>query len=144
MSKIDNMFSDKKSGMHSQRPLRVGEEIRHALSDIFLRNESRAASLYDAVITISEVRVAPDMKNATAFFMPLAGQNKEVLLEALREAAPELRHHVSKRVKLRYTPRLHFSLDASFDAAQRIETILKTPEVSKDLSKDATDDEGQS
>ena len=63
----------------------------------------------------------------------LAGKDKEALLPVLKEAAPELRHLVSKRVKLRYTPRLHFSLDESFDAAQRIETILRSPEVARDF-----------
>jgi ribosome-binding factor A len=79
------------------------------------------------------VRVAPDMKNATAFFMPLAGQNKEEILLALQTAAPEIRYLVSKRVKLRHTPRIHFLLDESFEVAQRIETILKKPEVARDL-----------
>ena len=134
-----DVFSGK-SGVQSQRPLRVGEEIRHALADIFLRNESRSPDLYDATITISEVRVAPDMKNATAFFMPLAGQNKEKIMMALKEAAPEIRHLVSRRVKLRYTPRLHFSLDESFDVAQKIETILKQPVVVKDIAKADGDD----
>lgn len=139
MAKLHDLFSGK--GANSQRPLRVGEEIRHALSDIFIRNESRSAALYDTTITISEVRVAPDMKNATAYFMPLAGQSKEVLLAAMKEAAPEIRHLVSKRVKLRYTPKLHFALDESFDAAQRIENILASPKVARDLKKTSDDEE---
>lgn len=138
MAKLHDLFSGK--GAASQRPLRVGEEIRHALSDIFIRNECRAPELYDVTITISEVRVAPDMKNATAYFMPLAGQNKDVILAALKEAAPAIRHMVSKRVKLRHTPRLHFSLDESFDAAHRIETILSSPSVARDLKKTSDDE----
>jgi ribosome-binding factor A len=132
MAKLHDLFSNK--GSKSQRPLRIGEEIRHALADIFRRGESRSAALFDVVITISEVRVAPDMKNATAFFMPLAGQNKEALLTALKVASPEIRHLVSKRMNLRSVPRLHFELDESYDAAQRIETILKSPDVAKDLA----------
>lgn len=138
MVKLHDLFSGK--GASSQRPLRVGEEIRHILADIFLRGECRSPELFDVMITISEVRVAPDMKNATAFFMPLAGQNKEKLLLALQDAAPEIRHHVSKRIKLRHTPRIHFALDESFDAAQRIETILKSPDVAKDLKKESDKD----
>ena len=134
MAKLHDLFSGK--GSSSQRPLRVGEEIRHALSDIFLRGECNSRDLFDVTVTISEVRVAPDMKNATVFIMPLAGQNKETILAALKDSAPEIRHHVSKRVKLRYTPKLHYSIDESFDAAQRIETILKSPEVARDLSKE--------
>lgn len=134
MTKLHDLFSAKAST--GQRPLRVGEEIRHALSDIFLRGECRSPDLFDVAITISEVRVAPDMKNATAYFMPLAGQNKERLLKALKDAAPLIRHLVSKRVKLRYTPKLHFSLDESFEVAQKIDNLLKKPEVARDLSKD--------
>src|SRR4051812_36883212 len=132
MAKLHDLFSGKSS---NQRPLRVGEEIRHILADIFLRGECRSPELFDVVITISEVRVAPDMKNATAYFMPLAGQNKEKLLLALRDAAPEIRHLLSKRIKLRHTPRINFELDESFDEAQRIADLLKKPEVARDLEK---------
>jgi len=133
MSKLHDLFSGK-SG-NGQRPLRVGEEIRHILADIFIRGECRSPQLFDANITISEVRVSPDMKNATAFFMPLAGQNKEKFLLALKEASREIRHLVSKRMKLRYTPKIHFALDESFDEAQRIEMLLKKPEVARDLGR---------
>jgi ribosome-binding factor A len=132
MSKFQDFFSTKPPG---QRHLRVGEEIRHALADIFMRGESNAPELFGAAITVSEVRVAPDLKNATAYVMPLAGENKELLIEVLRDASPELRHLVSKRVKLRHTPRIHFSLDHSFDEAQRIEMLLRKPEVARDLEK---------
>lgn len=84
-------------------------------------------------ITVSEVRVAPDMKNATAFVMPLGGQNKENLLNALKIAAPELRYLVSKKMELRYMPRIVFQLDESFEVAEKIELLLKKPEVAKDL-----------
>src|SRR5271170_1129991 len=90
MTKQHTLFSTKTSA--NQRPLRVGEEIRHILSDIFIRGECRSPELFDVTITISEVRVAPDMKNATAFFMPLAGQNKEKILLALKDSSPEIRH----------------------------------------------------
>lgn len=136
MAKLHDLFSGKNA---SQRPLRVGEEIRHILADIFLRGECRSPELFDVVITISEVRVAPDMKNATAYFMPLAGQNKEKLLLALKDAAPEIRHLLSKRVKLRHTPRIYFELDESFDEAQRIADLLKKPEVARDLEKPVGD-----
>ena len=138
MAKLHDLFSDKKSG-GAQRNLRVGEEIRHALADIFLRGECHSPNLMSASITVSEVRVAPDLKNATAFVMPLAGRNKEELLESLKMASPELRHLVSKRVKLRYTPRLFFQLDSTYDEAQRINNLLQKPEVVRDISK--ADDE---
>jgi ribosome-binding factor A len=136
MTKLHDFFSGKAS---SQRNLRVGEEIRHALSDIFLRGESNAPGLHSASITVSEVRVSPDLKNATAYVMPLGGVQKEALLEVLKEAAQEIRYLVSKRMKLRYTPRIYFALDESFDEAQRINELLKKPEVARDLAKE--DDE---
>ncbi len=138
MAKLHDLFTGK--GQSGQRHLRVGEEIRHALSEIFMRGESNAPELFGAAITVSEVRVSPDLKNATAYVMPLGGEHKEELLEVLKEAAPELRHLVSKRIKLRHTPRIHFALDQSFDAAQRIESILRKPEVARDLEKPVTED----
>lgn len=138
MAKLHDLFSTKTASNH--RSLRVGEEIRHILADIFLRGDCRSPELFDVVITITEVRVAPDMKNATAFFMPLAGQNKEKILLALQDSAPEIRYHLSKRIKLRHTPRIRFELDESFEVAQRIETILKSPEVARDLEKPLADE----
>jgi len=131
MAKSHEFFSGKASP--NPRPLRVGEEIRHLLADIFMRGECRSPELFDAQITVSEVRVSPDLKNATAYVMPLAGANKEELFLALKDAAPEIRHLLSKRVKLRYTPRIYFALDESFDEAERIENLLKSPEVARDL-----------
>lgn len=128
---MHDLFKEKRTG--SQRNLRVGEEIRHALADIFIRGEIHSMDLLGASITVSEVRVSPDLKNATAFVMPLAGANKELLFEALKKSAPELRHLVSKRVKLRYTPRIFFTLDNSYEEAARINNLLKKPEVARDL-----------
>ncbi len=132
MAKLHDLFSGKSA---NPRHLRIGEEIRHILADIFIRGESRSPELFDVTITISEVRVAPDMKNATAYFMPLAGENKEKLLLALKTAQPEIRYLVSKRIKLRHTPKIYFALDESFDEAQRINELLKKPEVARDLEK---------
>ncbi len=133
MAKLHDLFKGK-SGK-GPRPLRVGEEIRHALADIFMRGECHMPELMGTSITVSEVRVSPDLKNATAFVMPLAGENKEGMLEALINAQPELRHLVSKRMKLRYMPRIHFKLDTSFEEAERINSLLKKPEVARDLEK---------
>lgn len=120
----------------SSRPLKVGEELRRRLSEIFLRGECHMPGLSGASITVSEVRVSPDLKNATAFVMPLGGRDKENLLKILIEAAPEIRHLVSQKVELRHAPKIYFALDESFDAAQKIETILKKPEVARDLGRD--------
>ena len=139
MAKLHNLFSDKKSG-GGQRNLRVGEEIRHALADIFIRGEVHSMDLFGASITVSEVRVSPDLKNATAYVMPLAGENKEGMLEALKKSSPELRHLVSKRVKLRHIPKIFFALDESYEEAQRINNLLKNPDVARDIEKQITDD----
>lgn len=115
------------------RNLRVGEEIRHAISDIFMRGELHSTGLLGVSITVSEVRVSPDLKNATAYIMPLAGENKDTILESVKEASPEIRHLVSKKVKLRYVPRIVFALDNSYEEAQRISNLLNKPDVVRDL-----------
>jgi ribosome-binding factor A len=136
---MHNLFSDKKTG-GSQRNLRVGEEIRHALADIFIRGEVHSMDLFGASITVSEVRVSPDLKNATAYVMPLAGENKESLLAALKSSAPELRHLVSRRMKLRYMPKISFALDMSYEEAERINKLLQQPEVARDIEKPIIDE----
>ncbi len=115
--------------------MRVGEEIRHALADIFMRGEVHSMDIISSSITVSEVRVSPDLKNATAYVMPLAGKNKHELITALKIASPELRHLVSKRVKLRHVPKIFFALDDSYDEAERISNLLKKPEVIRDIEK---------
>lgn len=130
MAKDDYFLSTKSP---SARPLKVGEAVRKALSEIFLRGETHVFELDNASITVSEVRVAPDLKNATAFVMPLAGSNKETILAALKEAAPYIRYLVSKKVDLRYMPRIVYKLDSSFDEAHRINSLLHSPEVKRDL-----------
>lgn len=119
----------------SQRQLRVGEEIRHVLAGIFMRGECYDPDVANASITVSEVRISPDLKNATAYVMPLGGLNQQGVLDALGRNAPILRKLVSDQMKLRYAPKIHFRLDDSFDEAYRIEKLLKAPEVARDLEK---------
>ncbi len=116
--------SKKEQKGQSQRQLRVGEELRHALSDVLMRGECRHPDLIDASVTVSEVRVSPDMRNATAFVAPLAGSKKDVIMAALIASAGELRHLVGRKVILRSTPRMHFKLDESFENAFRIQQLL--------------------
>lgn len=120
----------------SARPLRVGEEIRHALADIFMRAECHTVSKSGTSITVSEVRVSPDLKNATAYVMPLAGKNQDGVMESLAKAAPELRTMVASRLQLRYAPRISFALDRSFEEAGKIEALLRDPHVARDLSRE--------
>ena len=102
----------------SQRQLRVGEELRHALARLIERGVLRDPALVGRSITVSEVRVSPDLKNATAFVTPLA-------VKALNRAAAHLRGLVAGEVRLRHAPRIAFLLDTSFDNASRIERALK-------------------
>jgi ribosome-binding factor A len=116
----------------SQRPLRVGEELRHALARIFERGVLRDPALQGAV-TVTEVRVTPDLKHATAYVMPLAGAHREEVLAALHRSAPFLRRELAHAVTLRLVPGLAFALDTSFDHATRIDAALRRPEVERDL-----------
>ncbi len=123
----------------SQRQLRVGEEIRSALALIFAHGETHHPVLDSASITVSEVRISPDLKNATAYVMPLAGGNKEVVMQALKENAPRLRGLVSRKIILRTSPRISFKLDTSFEEANRINMLLNSERVKADVSKPADD-----
>ncbi len=120
----------------SQRQLRVGEELRHALAWILKRGEIRDPGLGGAAITVTEVRISPDLGNATAFVMPLGGAHVPGVVEALNRAAPFVRRQLGKAVKLRRLPTLDFVADTSFDEAGRIEDLLKTPPVARDLARD--------
>ncbi len=124
------------TGGRSQRQLRVGEEIRHILSDVLRRAHFRDPDLADAVVTVTEVRVSPDLKNATAFVMPLAGQDDDKVLKALDRAQAYIRTLVASEINLRFAPTLSFKRDVSFDAASSIERVLQRPEVQADLQKD--------
>ncbi len=129
----------------SQRQLRVGEELRHALSEVLGEGALRDPDLVEAAITVTEVRLSPDLKNATAFVMPLGGSDLEVKVAALRRAAPFLRGELARRLKLRFTPRLSFEPDLSFDNAGRIDSLLRGDRLRRDLEAgdpDAPESEG--
>jgi ribosome-binding factor A len=123
-----------------QRQLRVGEEIRHVLAGIFGRDELRDPELAGRTITVTEVRISPDLKNATVFVVPLGGEHSPEIMAALRRGAGYLRSIVAHQLRLRYTPHLGFELDHSFDRAQRIEELLHRPEVLQDLAPQDEDD----
>jgi ribosome-binding factor A len=114
------------------RPLRVGEAIRHALSAIFARGELRDPDLAGVSITVTEVRVSPDLMRATAFIAPLGGGDIDKIVAALHRAAPYIRGQVVKEVKLRRAPDLGFVPDTSFDYASRIDAALRQPIVRRD------------
>jgi len=108
----------------SQRQLRMGELVRHTLSEIMARGEFRDPVLADAHITVTEVRPSPDMKNATVFVTTLGGVDINVVVEALGHARGYLRTQVACMIEVRYTPNLSFKADTSFDVAERIEALL--------------------
>lgn len=120
----------------SQRQLRVGEEIRHALAMIFERGDLHDPALAGRLLTVTEVRVSPDLKNATAFVTPLGGGTGEAMreiLDGLDRAAPHLRHELGRAVRLKFTPKLRFQQDMSFDEAERIDAIIRSDAVRRDL-----------
>jgi len=124
--------------MHNQRQLRVGEEIRHALASILMKGDVPWPKGFQAPLSVSvtEVRVSPDLKNATAFVMPLAGERLKETVVALNGITGFFRHELAQAVKLRYTPKINFLADTSFAYAQRIDDILHKPDVAKDLRDD--------
>jgi ribosome-binding factor A len=125
--------STEKDRGHSQRQLRVGEEIRHLLADLLERGNMGDPELRDASITVTSVDVSPDLRNATAFVMPLGGKDSERLLAALRRAAPWFRARVSEKAGLRSAPEIRFRLDTTFDEADKIGALLRRPDVARDI-----------
>lgn len=120
--------------MRTQRQLRVGEEIRHALADVLMRGDVPwPAELNSPTVTVTEVKVSPDLKNATAYVMPLGGKMKAEIVRAMNDDAGFFRFVVGKAVTLRHVPKLRFVPDESFDTASRIEELLLAPAVAKDL-----------
>jgi ribosome-binding factor A len=119
----------------SQRQLRVAEEVRHVLSGIFGRNEFRDPDLASARITVTEVRIGPDLKRATAFVSRLGRSDVDVLIPALVRATPYLRGQVAKALRLRIAPDLTFTPDRALDYAMKIEALMHRPEIARDLQK---------
>ncbi|MGF1639310.1 MAG: 30S ribosome-binding factor RbfA [Rhodospirillales bacterium] len=128
----------------SQRQLRVGEELRHALAWILERGELRDPALAGISVTVTEVRVSPDLRAATAFVTRLGGGDTDTLVAALTHARAFLRRQVGAVVTLKYVPDLSFRADTSFDEAGRIRDLLHDPAVARDLAADRGDDQGGS
>jgi ribosome-binding factor A len=124
----------------TQRQLRVGEELRHAIANVIERGEFRDPDLQGRAITVTEVRVGPDLRNATVFVVPLGGGEIAPILAGLKRAKAFLRHEISRAVQLRAVPDLWFQPDATFDEASRIEAILRSPEVRRDIEAPVAED----
>lgn len=118
------MARKKSGGGGGQRQLRMGEEIRHVLSDAMQEGHFRDPALYDVSITVTEVRLSPDMQNAVAFVMPLGGGQGAATAEALNRLAPWFRGRIARQIRMRVVPQLKFVLDGSFDYAANIARLL--------------------
>ena len=129
--------NDSKS--RSQRQLRVGEVIRHALVRVLERREARDPGLEGVSITVTEVQISPDFRNATAFVMPLGGTDADIVLESLTRAAPFFRRLVASEIDMRRLPALTFQLDRSFDNASRIDVLLRSHTVVADIDSGPDD-----
>ena len=117
----------------SQRQLKVGEELRHRLVEILSRGHFRDPVLANASITVTEIRISPDLSNATAYVLPLGGTEGEAVVAALTRASAYLRGQIGHGLTMRIVPQLTFALDRSFEAAERIERLLRNPKVAADL-----------
>ena len=120
----------------SQRQLRVGEMLRHALADILRQNDIRDPDLDGVSVTITQVKPSPDMRYATVYCEPLGGENAKVIIAALNRHKGFLRGEMGHRIATKFTPELRFVEDESFAEAEKIETILKSERVSRDLAAD--------
>src|SRR5450432_3646382 len=117
----------------SQRQLRVGELVRHAVSEMLIRGDVHDPVLEGHLITVPEVRMTPDLRLATIYVMPLGGRNTEEVLAALERNKRFLRGEVARGVNLKFAPEIQFRADERFDEAERIEKLLRTPRVRRDL-----------
>jgi ribosome-binding factor A len=120
-------------GTPSQRQLRVGEVIRRALSEILARGELHDPELSHVSVTVSEVRMSPDLRHATAFVLPLGGVNTTEVVRALGRNRAELRRLVTDRIDMRHSPELGFHADTRFDAMDRTRELLRSAPVRRDL-----------
>jgi ribosome-binding factor A len=123
----------------SQRQLRVGELIRHELADMLSRGSIHDSVVQAHMITVPEVRMSPDLRLATIYVMPLGGRDEQDVLDALDRNKRYVRGEIARRVNLKFAPDIRFRIDERFDEAERIEKLLRTPAVQRDLSDDGSD-----
>ncbi len=120
----------------SQRQLRAGELIRHALAEILARGEVHDPVIEDHTITVPEVRLTPDLRLATIYVMPLGGRDVREVLDALERNKRFLRGEIAHRINMKFAPEIRFRADERFDEAERIEKLLRDPQVARDLDKE--------
>jgi ribosome-binding factor A len=127
----------------SQRALRVGELIRHAVSEMLARGDVHDPVLEGHLITVPEVRMSPDLRLATIYVMPLGGRDIKEVIEALERNKRYLRGEIAHRVNLKFAPDVRFRADERFDEAERIEKLLRTPAVQRDLDREDGQEDGR-
>ena len=125
----------------SQRQQRVAELVRHAIAEVLARGDLQDPALSGHVITVPEVRMSPDLKLATAYVMPLGGRDEDAVLKALDANRKVLRQAVARRVNLKFAPDLRFRRDETFDEAARIDALLRSDRVRRDLESDEAEAE---
>ena len=119
----------------SVRLLRVGEQVRHALAGILMRGDVHDETLAGHAVSVTEVRMSPDLRHATVFVKPLLGQDEEAVLKALRTHTAYLQREVAGRVRMKYAAKLKFLADESFDEGSHIDKLLRAPKVAQDIDK---------
>ena len=124
----------------TQRQLRAGEPIRHAVAGILQRGEMRDPALHDVIITVTEVRMTPDLNHANVFVAALGNSDEAAMVKGLNRAASFIRSKLGREIDMKFTPELRFAKDDRFDAAEKVDAILARPEVARDLRRD---DEGE-
>lgn len=125
----------------SQRQLRVGEEVRRVLAELFARTTFRDPELADTAVTVTEVRLSPDFKHATVFVARLGRSDVDALLPGLKRVAPWLRTQMSHKLRLRVAPELHFQPDTTLDEAMHMDALLKSPDVQRDIAAAQPEDD---
>ncbi len=120
----------------SQRQLRAGELVRHALADILLQGDLHDEALEGASVTVTEVRLSPDLRHAVCFVQPLGGVHAPEVIEALNRHARFLRGRLGREIELKFTPELRFVHDQSFDEAARMDALFNTPAIRRDIEED--------
>lgn len=135
------MKKDNKPLGPSQRMLRVGELVRHALADIFARGDIEDEALVGSVVTVPEVRMTPDLKLASAYVMPLGGVHADEIVAALNRHSKFIRGRVAPKINMKYAPEIRFFVDDTFEEAGRIDELLRSDRVKRDLEDDGGDEE---
>lgn len=135
------MKKDNKPLGPSQRQLRVGELVRHALAEIFARGDIEDEAMVGAVVTVPEVRMSNDLKLASAYVMPLGGQHAEEIVAALNRHTKFVRGRIAPKLNLKFAPDIRFFVDDTFEEASRIDELLRSDRVQRDLADDGSDEE---